>query len=547
MTLSISENRTTVVRNKGTATHMKDKNDTTFAPPTEKKDRAGQFNVRRSSTTGVSSALLVTLLLMLVACGKNVCADASLQQEDLGSSLGDENEPDRSLFFKEKTTAQNSPSNFASSRRLQRSTVKLTIPELTKPSLENSSEKNQENEHDGESHGRAAAASATLPGRTVIVGAGATGMFAAYTLKYLQGEGNPSNIVMLEAADQFGGRVKEIDSNYFPGTNVPLDLGAEWVHYEPNTLQDLLLFPLEAGQSVPEVMEYRPQTYKSWFRNKLRSHNWMSDEYSEWKFKDSTWYRYLENLIYPHIADELKLETPVTKIDSSDPNTIRVYTANNEIYEADRVVIATPSSILKSNSIDFVPNLPGRIRNNIRKVELSPGLKVLIAFDEKFYPDILVPERFREFWQDDYDERTYYDALFGKADGIGHVLGLLEVGYWDDGLHLLGSDEEIIQSILQELDAAFDGEATRHYVSHHIENWSANPYIRGTYPMNFLDYQGRSLAKLKRPFANQRIYLAGEYLAEDPTGEVEDFTGTVHAAATEGRRVAEKIFNDHAT
>ena len=66
----------------------------------------------------------------------------------------------------------------------------------------------------------------------LIVGGGAAGMSAAYTLDYLG-----INYTLLEASNHTGGRVR--DTHDF--LDVPIDLGAEWIHTDPNILQDLLL------------------------------------------------------------------------------------------------------------------------------------------------------------------------------------------------------------------------------------------------------------------------------------------------------------------
>eukprot|EP00978_Attheya_sp_CCMP212_P026386 scaffold86667_cov47-Attheya_sp.AAC.1 len=59
----------------------------------------------------------------------------------------------------------------------------------------------------------------------LIIGAGAAGLFAGYTLEYC----GLTNYRILEASSDFGGRVQEMTDFL----DVPIDLGAEWIHGDP--------------------------------------------------------------------------------------------------------------------------------------------------------------------------------------------------------------------------------------------------------------------------------------------------------------------------
>lgn len=157
-------------------------------------------------------------------------------------------------------------------------------------------------------------------GRVLIVGAGPAGLFAGYTLEYLQ---FPGTYEILEASDTFGGRVQEC-ANYL---DLPLDRGAEWIHGNRQVLQDLLLFPNDDASSI-ETIDYQPQTYfcqSSWFP---RCNIWRHC-YHETKFRTSTWFQYLETFIVPRLdRTKLVMNTAVTAIDYSNDVAIRVTTAD---------------------------------------------------------------------------------------------------------------------------------------------------------------------------------------------------------------------------
>ena len=108
----------------------------------------------------------------------------------------------------------------------------------------------------------------------IVIGAGAAGLFAAYTLAYLG-----IDCTILEASNDFGGRVQEVPAGQF--VDVPLDLGAEWIHVQPRVLQDMLLF--DDNVDV-ETIVYQPQTISTYRNNRRWRNNWMRFFYREHKF-----------------------------------------------------------------------------------------------------------------------------------------------------------------------------------------------------------------------------------------------------------------------
>ena len=67
-------------------------------------------------------------------------------------------------------------------------------------------------------------------GKVIIIGAGASGMAAAKVL-----EENNVEYTILEAINRYGGRLKK-DTTL---TDFPTDIGAEWLHNAPITLNVL--------------------------------------------------------------------------------------------------------------------------------------------------------------------------------------------------------------------------------------------------------------------------------------------------------------------
>lgn len=370
-------------------------------------------------------------------------------------------------------------------------------------------------------------------GTVLIVGGGAAGLFASYTLEYLG-----VDYRLLEASADVGGRVRQLDDF----VDVPLDLGAEWIHVEPRVLRELLLFGNDAetvADRHPTIV-YQPQTIGLVWRQilsqklKLWRFDWLRFFYQDTKFYNTTWYSYLKEYVYPYVSDRVELNAVVETIDYSRSavQRVTVSTRDGRTFEADKVIVATPVKILQQNDITFTPELPFGKKDEIDKVEMPPILKVWVEFDERFYPDFAVLDWSLFDSNDDLIIKLYMDSVFRKPSNR-NALTLFEIG--DTAADRVGlSDEALLQTVLGELDEIFEGKASKHYLQHYIQNWSKEPFVRGSYSINSR-YDMKAI--LEPVGSNKQIYFAGEYLESE-------HRATVHGAGISGRSVAQQVLLD---
>jgi monoamine oxidase len=253
---------------------------------------------------------------------------------------------------------------------------------------------------------------------------------------------------------------------------------------------------------------YNPQTIKSWKNDKLKSHNYISSFYSEWKFKNSTWFDFFEQFIVPSIADKIVLNKAINQIDYQGDR-VRLTTKGNETFEADKVLITIPVKALQNDRITFQPSLPKEKKEAINSIFMGDGIKIFIEFKEKFYPDFLAFGNIFKALEE--EEKFVYDAAFRK-DSNKHILGLFAINDKAKAYTQLGSEQEIIAKFMAELDEMFDGKATSNYVKHIIQNWSKEPYIQGAYSYSFNGDQKSIVSAINTPVLN-KIYFAGEALS----------------------------------
>lgn len=342
-------------------------------------------------------------------------------------------------------------------------------------------------------------------GKIIIVGAGAAGLIAGHTL---QQKGIDFQII--EASGIFGGRVKKFDGF----ADFPMDLGAEWIHTEPSILTQLLNEP--NTEANIDVIPYSPETISVYKNGQLKRRNMYSHFYSEYKFKNTTWYDFFDQYIVPKISDKIIYNSPITSIDYTSSQ-VTLTNEQGETFTADKVLVTVPLPILKSNFINFNPPLPSNKVNAMQNIDVPPGLKAFIEFSEQFYPDLVsIGSLITE------GDTLYYNAAFRK-EANSHVLALFSVSPETSRYTDLASDEEIFAYIMQELDEIFDGQASQHYKSHVIQNWSKEPYIQGSYS-HYSDYSDMNV--LFEPLDN-KVFFAGEALHEQANS-------TVHGAGESG-------------
>lgn len=337
----------------------------------------------------------------------------------------------------------------------------------------------------------------SFKGKVIIVGAGAAGMAAGFLL-----ESQGVDYQILEAAPIYGGRLKKASSF----ADFPLDLGAEWIHVEPTVLNEIA--NKSRFDSQFETMTYNPKSILSWKNGKLKSHNYIKNLYSEWKFKRATWFDFFEQNIVPEIHGNILVNKPVVEI-NYDTEKVWLKTADQQLYAADKVLLTVPIKILQKDIIAFQPKLSPEKKSALKGVFMGDGIKIFIEFKERFYPDILAfGNIFKALIE---EEKFVYDAAFNK-DSTKNILGLFAINEKASVYTNLKSEEQIVSKFLGELDEIFAGQASSNYLNHIVQNWSQEPYIQGAYSYAFDGNKKDMIRTLSEPL-NEKVYFAGEALS----------------------------------
>ena len=355
---------------------------------------------------------------------------------------------------------------------------------------------------------------------TVIIGAGAAGLSASYTLLH---NGVPSNeIRILEASDSLGGRAKK-DTTFATDSDsnaaYPLDLGPSFIQYA-NAIwrivdQDGVELAVPEGTGLPTFVDY-------------------------------TWWDFFNDYIAPKDKDDvIDYGCKVVEVDySGEGDAVVTKCSNGQIYTSQYLIVTVPLPILKEGDIDFKPPLPLSMTIN-HPGDMWQGFKIFLefndidSFDDGFCITDIVPnydggscmnhEGENLFW--DYTP-AHRDVDIGSTILAGYILGDQSLPY----INLV--DEEIIQSMLDLLDDKFNGRASRNFVRGFVVNWSTNENVRGTLSCWGYD-KPRSRGGPGNPSGAQnvddKVFVAGEHFPVD--GE----NGWVDAGAFSGDDAAKQI------
>ena len=346
----------------------------------------------------------------------------------------------------------------------------------------------------------------------IVIGAGAAGLSTAYLLNQ-----KGINVRILEAASYCGGRM--IRTTDF--ADFPIPLGAEWLHVERGIFDEAVN---DSSVNVEvNTTPYNPIVDYGLLEGIQVSVSDIGITVDQ-KFIDSTWYDFFDQYIIPFVKDKISYNQVVNSIDYSSDRVL-VKTTNGE-FSANKVVVTVPVKMLQNGAIDFIPELPTEKQDAIKKVTVWDGCKAFIEFSEKFYPTFIgfdiTPET--------DGQKLYYDAAYGQNTDQ-NILGLFAVGTGTLPYVSL-TDDELIDYMLAELDAIFDGQASANYVKHLFQNWNEAPFANGAY---VVDHENWQRIRTLGDSVGDQLFFAGDAYT---TG---DDWSSVHAAVRSARSVVDVL------
>ena len=195
---------------------------------------------------------------------------------------------------------------------------------------------------------------------------------------------------------------------------------------------------------------------------------------------------------------------------------------------AARSAISTlPVGVLRSGRVRFAPVLPEAKRAALARVEMGPVVKLLLRFQERFWPRwanaiACATGPVTLYWPVFHGERAAPPVLVGYATG--------------DRARLLGhvGEAEAVEIALADLRRLFPGaDPRRRLIDARRIDWSADPFAAGGY--TFLRTEARGARQRLAAPDTGALFWAGSATQRVPIAD------TVEAAYTSGLRAAGEV------
>lgn len=388
------------------------------------------------------------------------------------------------------------------------------------------------------------------------------GLNAAHDLKK-----NGFSVKILEAKSRHGGRIYKNDSTF----GIPIDIGAEWVHIEANSLGDgeyagpSDLLRAITGTNPPYSFVAPPPNLYVWSpEENERDTNADSKDY---RWNDATWYDFMKTQIIDDedLEQDIMLNCPVNHIWYGDnwADGVEVSYTQGGVAKtiiANAVVVTIPMNMVQESlkasgnrlagAITFEDSggeygLPAAYHTEAAKFKMGPALKVWLEFDRTFYyklQALLSVENNNNVNGQEastsWGQRLYFDEMHGHpADAAQkHVIGMFAHGTGTAGAFASMSNNDIVNFVLDELTRIY-GQNVRNYYqgNYFVQHWTKEPYINTGYTQ-YAPWS--AMNRFSQPI-NQVIYFAGEAIPPD----LEDW-GYAHGAAQSGKKAAQNIYNN---
>jgi monoamine oxidase len=182
----------------------------------------------------------------------------------------------------------------------------------------------------------------------------------------------------------------------------------------------------------------------------------------------------LNTLYFDQVTPLVTYNSPVTIIDTGGIKPVAI-DANGIYHYADAIITTVSLGVLKADLIDFIPDLPASKQTAIDTIGMGKGMKISLRFSSQIWDakmfNVLTGGTAGNCWTPNTYQPTATD----------HVLTCFLMGRNAEAMGALADDTARINQALSELDVAFGGAASTAFVEGVVQNWTAEPYVLGSY------------------------------------------------------------------
>ena len=234
----------------------------------------------------------------------------------------------------------------------------------------------------------------------------------------------------------------------------------------------------------------------------------------------------------------IHFNTPIKSI-NYEADLIVLTAEDGTAYEANKVIVTVPVSILKNNSIKFTPALPGAFNTSLAKIGMGASMRVIIEFKKNFWGDSV------GFILGSGNVPEYFSAGLGRS-AFNNTLSITINGAKAAQYSTLG--DGVVNAILTDIDLLYAGQGTqfvRQDITTHEnifvrEDWTTVEHILGgySYPLPGATIEDRKT--IGQPLGKS-IFFGGE--ATDIAGHAGMVNGALNSAERVALEVVDSILN----
>ncbi len=240
----------------------------------------------------------------------------------------------------------------------------------------------------------------------------------------------------------------------------------------------------------------------------------------------------LDALYFDDVTSLISYNSPVTTIDTSGVKPVAI-DSNGVYHYADAILVTVSVGVLKAEIIDFIPDLPAAKVTAYTTIGMGRGLKISVRFSSEFWDSNMFSMLTEGPAGNCWVPGKYQS---GTSD---HVITCFSMGENAQIMSDLANDTARINQVKADLDLIFAGAATANFVEGVVQDWTNEPYVRGSYsyPAPGTYPNGTSMREVLAAPVGTTLYFAGE--ATHTTAP-----STVPGALQSGDRAAGEIDTD---
>ena len=214
----------------------------------------------------------------------------------------------------------------------------------------------------------------------------------------------------------------------------------------------------------------------------------------------------LNTLYFDQVTPNVTYNSPVTVVDTSGVKPVAI-DANGVYHYADAIIVTVSVGVLKAEIIDFIPNLPPDKLDAITTIGMGNGLKISLRFTSQFWDSTMMNVL------TDGPAGNCWSPNVYQTSAMDHVLTCFMMGKNAEVMEALADDTARINQTLADLDVAFGGAASAGIIEGVVQNWTAEPYVLGSYSYpapGTRPISGSTKRQILAQPVGSTLYFAGE-------------------------------------